>query len=305
MALKLNCVTVNPVDPARAPGGSAPGGSSAMARPSSSHRAGKAPVLPQASDEDVPGDDSEDSPAPRFADQFIFTQHMDDAPPYTQTQGESSQMNMTQTQREFSQDSDGDAQPRRRRRPVPIAYRPGYVGSVGQQMSSAHKIRGRHGRLAQPKTTAAPGGQAQQACRWRGSPATPDRLARQAQTPDTLIFVVVVPREPQRGGTTKVARTPQWQSGGSFLCLRAAVILSSTVIGGGFAASLWTEEKEEREEEELAAAIQNGLAAPGGVVRHTRAAAGPLAASLAPAASVAALASACGAAGRFGRAQPR
>nr|CAB3467666.1 unnamed protein product [Digitaria exilis] len=126
MALKLNCVTVNPVDPARAPGGSsdsqptpvhsAPGGSSAMARPSSSHRAGKAPVLPQASDEDVPGDDSEDSPAPRFADQFIFTQHMDDAPPYTQTQGESSQMNMTQTQREFSQDSDGDAQPRRRRR---------------------------------------------------------------------------------------------------------------------------------------------------------------------------------------------
>nr|CAB3474500.1 unnamed protein product [Digitaria exilis] len=70
----LNCVTANPVDPARAPGGSydsqptpihsAPGGSSAMAGPSSSHRAGKAPASPQASDEDVPGDDSEDSPAP-------------------------------------------------------------------------------------------------------------------------------------------------------------------------------------------------------------------------------------------------
>ncbi|KAF8724325.1 hypothetical protein HU200_021355 [Digitaria exilis] len=74
-----------------------------MARPSSSHRAGKAPASPQASDEDVPGDDSEDSPAPGFADQFIFSQHMDDAPPYTQTQGESSQMNMTQTQGESSQ----------------------------------------------------------------------------------------------------------------------------------------------------------------------------------------------------------
>ncbi|KAF8775069.1 hypothetical protein HU200_005121 [Digitaria exilis] len=93
MALKLNCVTGNPVDPARAPSGSsdsqptpvhsAPGGSSAMARPSSSHRAGKAPASPQASDEDVPGDDSEYSPAPGFADQFIFSQHMDDAPPYT------------------------------------------------------------------------------------------------------------------------------------------------------------------------------------------------------------------------------
>ncbi|KAF8779641.1 hypothetical protein HU200_002389 [Digitaria exilis] len=113
MALKLNCVTGNPVDPARAPGGSsdshptpvhnAPGGSSAMARPSSSHRAGKAPASPQASDEDMPGDDSEDSPAPGFADQFIFSQHMDDALPYTQTQGESSQMNMTQTQGESSQ----------------------------------------------------------------------------------------------------------------------------------------------------------------------------------------------------------
>nr|CAB3466810.1 unnamed protein product [Digitaria exilis] len=113
MALKLNYVTANPVDPARAIGGtsdsqptpvySAPGGSSAMARPSSSHRAGKVPASPQASDEDVPGDDSEDSPAPGFADQFIVTQHMDDAPPYTQTQGESSQMNMTQTQRESSQ----------------------------------------------------------------------------------------------------------------------------------------------------------------------------------------------------------
>nr|CAB3471906.1 unnamed protein product [Digitaria exilis] len=120
MALKLNCVTANPMDPARAPGGSAPGGSSAMAGPSSSHRAGKAPASPQASDEDEPGDDSEDSPAP-------------------------GQMNMTQTQRESSQDSDGDAQPRRRRRPVPIAYRPGYVGSVGQQMSSAHQIRGAAG----------------------------------------------------------------------------------------------------------------------------------------------------------------
>ncbi|KAF8701945.1 hypothetical protein HU200_033277 [Digitaria exilis] len=93
MALKLNCVTGNPVNPARAPGGSsdsqptpvhsAPGGSSAMARPSTSHRAGKAPASPQASDEDVPGDDLEDSPAPGFADQFIFSQHMDDAPPYT------------------------------------------------------------------------------------------------------------------------------------------------------------------------------------------------------------------------------
>ncbi|KAF8658955.1 hypothetical protein HU200_058793 [Digitaria exilis] len=110
----LNCVTANPVDPARAPSGSAPGGSSAMARPSSSHRAGKAPASPQASDEDVPGDDSKDSPAPGFADQFIFSQHMNDAPPYTQTQGESSHMNMTQAQRESSQDSDGDAQPRRR-----------------------------------------------------------------------------------------------------------------------------------------------------------------------------------------------
>ncbi|KAF8705737.1 hypothetical protein HU200_030939 [Digitaria exilis] len=78
MALKLNCVTANPMDPARAPGGSsdsqptpvhsAPGGSSAMAGPSSSHRAGKAPASPQASDEDEPGDDSEDSPAPGFAD---------------------------------------------------------------------------------------------------------------------------------------------------------------------------------------------------------------------------------------------
>ncbi|KAF8676456.1 hypothetical protein HU200_047011 [Digitaria exilis] len=95
---------------------STPGGSSAMAGPSSSHRAGKAPASPQASDEDVPGDDSEDSPTPGFADQFIVTQHMDDAPPHTQTQGESSQMNMTQTQRESNQDSDGDAQPRRRRR---------------------------------------------------------------------------------------------------------------------------------------------------------------------------------------------
>ncbi|KAF8641934.1 hypothetical protein HU200_067647 [Digitaria exilis] len=112
MALKLNCVTANPVDPARGPGGladsqptpvhSAPGGSSAMAGPSSSHGAGKAPASPQASDEDVPGDDSEDSAAPGFADQFIVTQHMDDAPPYTQTQGESSQMNMIQTQRESS-----------------------------------------------------------------------------------------------------------------------------------------------------------------------------------------------------------
>ncbi|KAF8655438.1 hypothetical protein HU200_061185 [Digitaria exilis] len=42
---------------------SAPGGSSAMASPSSSHRAGKAPASPQASDEDMPRDDSEDSPA--------------------------------------------------------------------------------------------------------------------------------------------------------------------------------------------------------------------------------------------------
>ncbi|KAF8689869.1 hypothetical protein HU200_041501 [Digitaria exilis] len=126
MALKLNCMTANPVDPALAPGGSsdsqptpvhsAPGGSSAMAGPSSSHRAGKAPASPQASDEDVPGDDSEDSPTPGFADQFIVTQHMDDVPPYTHTQGESSQMNMTQSQRESSQDSDGDAQPQRRRR---------------------------------------------------------------------------------------------------------------------------------------------------------------------------------------------
>ncbi|KAF8683654.1 hypothetical protein HU200_044582 [Digitaria exilis] len=69
----LNCVTANPVDPARAPGGSAPGGSSAMAGPSSSHRAGKTPASPQASDEDVSGDDSEDSPAPGFANQFIVT----------------------------------------------------------------------------------------------------------------------------------------------------------------------------------------------------------------------------------------
>ncbi|KAF8718082.1 hypothetical protein HU200_025560 [Digitaria exilis] len=56
MALKLNYVTANPVDPARGPGGSsdsqltpvhnAPGGSSAMARPSSSYRAGKAPASP-------------------------------------------------------------------------------------------------------------------------------------------------------------------------------------------------------------------------------------------------------------------
>nr|CAB3448653.1 unnamed protein product [Digitaria exilis] len=107
MALKLNCVTADHVDPVRGPGGSsdsqptlvhsAPGGSSAMARPSSSHRAGKAPASPQASDEDVHGDDSEDSPAPGYADQFIFSQPKDDAPQYTQTQGESSQMNMTQT----------------------------------------------------------------------------------------------------------------------------------------------------------------------------------------------------------------
>ncbi|KAF8691190.1 hypothetical protein HU200_040308 [Digitaria exilis] len=121
MALKLNCVTANPVDPARAPGGSSDsqptgGGSSAMAGPSSSHRAGKAPASPQASDQGVPGEDSEGSPAPGFADQFILSQHMDDAPPYTQTQGESSQMNMTQTQGESSQDSDGDALPRRLRR---------------------------------------------------------------------------------------------------------------------------------------------------------------------------------------------
>ncbi|KAF8691345.1 hypothetical protein HU200_040476 [Digitaria exilis] len=165
MALKLNCVTANPVDPARTPGGSSDsqptgGGSLAMAGPSSSHRAGKAPASPQASDEGVPGEDSEGSPAPGFADQFIFSQHMDDAPPYTQTQGESSQMNMTQTQGESSQVRQrcvlstrmamhylGDAVgvtaltfPA-----VPIAYRPGHVGSVGQQMSSAHQIRGRHG----------------------------------------------------------------------------------------------------------------------------------------------------------------
>ncbi|KAF8724219.1 hypothetical protein HU200_021240 [Digitaria exilis] len=170
MALKLNCVTANPVDPARAPGGSsdsqptpvhsAPGGSLAMVRASSSHRAGKAPASPQASDEDVPGDESEDSPAPGFADQFIITQHMDDAPPYTQTQGESSQMNMTQTRRESSQVCQrcvvstrtamhnlGDVvgMTARTFRAVPIAYTPGYVGSVGQQMSSAHQIRGRHG----------------------------------------------------------------------------------------------------------------------------------------------------------------
>ncbi|KAF8697358.1 hypothetical protein HU200_035951 [Digitaria exilis] len=90
MALKLNCVTADHVDPVRGPGGSsdsqptpvhsAPGGSSAMARPSSSHRAGKAPASPQASDEDVHGYNSEDSPAPGYADQFIFSQHMDDAP---------------------------------------------------------------------------------------------------------------------------------------------------------------------------------------------------------------------------------
>ncbi|KAF8674749.1 hypothetical protein HU200_048030 [Digitaria exilis] len=93
MALKLNCVTADPVDPGRAnssdsqptPVHSAPGGSSAMARPSSSHRAGKAPASPQASDDDMRGDDSEDSPVPGFTNQFIFSQDMDDAPPYTET----------------------------------------------------------------------------------------------------------------------------------------------------------------------------------------------------------------------------
>nr|CAB3486569.1 unnamed protein product [Digitaria exilis] len=154
MALKLNCVTAIPVDPERAPGGSSDsqptgGGSSAMAGPSSSHRAGKALASPQASDKGVPGEDSEGSPAPGFADQFILSQHMDDAPPYTQTQGESSQMNMTQTQGEtrMAMHYLGDAVgvtaltfPA-----VPIGYRPRHVGSVGQQMSTAHQIRGRHG----------------------------------------------------------------------------------------------------------------------------------------------------------------
>nr|CAB3489193.1 unnamed protein product [Digitaria exilis] len=119
MALKLNCVTANPVDPARGPGGladsqptpvhSAPGGSSAMAGPSSSHGAGKAPASPQASDEDVPGDDSEDSAAPG-----------------TRTAMHNLGDVVGVTARTF--------------RAVPIAYRPGYVGSVGQQMSSAHAL---------------------------------------------------------------------------------------------------------------------------------------------------------------------
>ncbi|KAF8775998.1 hypothetical protein HU200_003987 [Digitaria exilis] len=153
MALKLNCVTADHVDSVRGPGGSsdsqptpfhsAPGGSSAMARPFSSHRAGKAPASPQARDEDVHGYDSKDSPAPGYADQFIFSQHMDDALPYTQTQGESSQMNMTQTQ---GVKPGGIVGVTARTFPaVPIACRLGYVGSVGQQMSSAHQIRGRLG----------------------------------------------------------------------------------------------------------------------------------------------------------------
>ncbi|KAF8666099.1 hypothetical protein HU200_053811 [Digitaria exilis] len=71
--------------------------------PSSSHRAGKAPASPQESDDDVRGDDSEDLPSLGFANQFIFSQDMDDAPPYTQTQGVSSLMNMTKSQGESSQ----------------------------------------------------------------------------------------------------------------------------------------------------------------------------------------------------------
>ncbi|KAF8655563.1 hypothetical protein HU200_061110 [Digitaria exilis] len=217
MALKLNCMTANPVDPARA----------LVDRlilsplpPSSSHRAGKAPALPQASDEDVPGDDSEDSPAPGFADQFIVTQHMDDAPPYTQTQGESSQMNMTQTQRESSQDSDGDTQPRRRRRRDRSDAASGSkclqptrseaATALNEDFNAELNVEHNHskaknqrplgvcsaapGRLARGRLDA-PGGQARRLTAWCSSSILPRQATwrGRAQTPDTLIFVVVVP----------------------------------------------------------------------------------------------------------------
>ncbi|KAF8671554.1 hypothetical protein HU200_049966 [Digitaria exilis] len=169
----LNCVTADHVDSVRGPGGSsdsqptpfhsAPGGSSAMGWEGTCIAAGKTRTC------------------------MVTTQRIHQP----RTQGESSQMNMTQTQ---GVKPGGIVGVTARTFPaVPIACRLGYVGSVGQQMSSAHQIRGRLGlnvehndnkakefracvsavprRLARPKSAATPVVLVRQHCRARRSSA--------------------------------------------------------------------------------------------------------------------------------------
>ncbi|KAF8747217.1 hypothetical protein HU200_013277 [Digitaria exilis] len=144
---------------------SAPGGSSAMARPSSSHRAGKAPASPQASDDDMRGDDSEDSP------------------------GESSLMNMTKTQGESSKVRDAVGMTARMFPVVPIACRPSkYLQPTRSEAATVHEKKfSAFGGFALPRHAARRGKillTRHAPCRtaWcvnLGAP-DPDHLARQA-----------------------------------------------------------------------------------------------------------------------------